>query len=291
MKTDLVSSPKGSDVVIIGAPFDGGTSHRPGARFGPNSIREQSVLLHGTGIERGPGLHEIATVVDAGDLPLSPYSIADALSYSTEALSQFYQNNRIIGMLGGDHSLSLAALRAANKVHGQLTVIHLDAHSDTYSAAYNEPYHHGAPFRHAIEEGLIRTSGLIQIGIRGHTPGSEKLSFARSAGSEIWTMDSIMKTGLDALVSRILQVAKDTPVYISLDVDVLDPAFAPGTGTPAPGGFSSREVLYLLQRFGALDIIGFDIMEVSPPYDESGRTALFAAEAAAELSYRSIKKE
>src|SRR5664279_5466057 len=249
--------PTGWDVVVVGAPYDGGTSYRPGARFAPRAIRHESGLIHGTGIDRGPGVFDLIKVVDGGDIDLSPFDMSLAMRTATDALTELLRHNQAFLLLGGDHSVSLAGLRAVHAVHGQVAVIHLDAHSDTFPPVYGGQYHHGTPFRWAIEEGLVDPTRMIQIGIRGHLPEPGSHQYARDRGVRIVTM-----------------------------TDVVDPAFAPGTGTPAPGGFSSRELLRLIGVLGDLMPVGFDIVEVSPQWDSAGITALLAAEIGAELLYQ-----
>jgi agmatinase len=278
--------PADHDVVVIGAPYDGGTSYRPGARFAPRAIRHESCLIHGTGIDRGPNVFDLIDVVDAGDIDLSPFSAELAISTATDALTALLARNRAFFMLGGDHSLSLAALRAVHAKHGPVAVLHLDAHSDTNPPVYGGTYHHGTPFRWAIEEGLVDPAKMIQIGIRGHNPKPDSLDYARGHGVSIVTADEVAARPLKGLTDRIRAVVGDQPLYVSVDIDVVDPAFAPGTGTPAPGGLSARELLGLLRVVGDLNPIGFDVVEVSPAYDHSGITALLAAEIGAELLYQ-----
>jgi agmatinase/proclavaminate amidinohydrolase len=279
-------SPLNRDVVVVGAPYDGGASYRPGARFAPRAIRHESCLLHGTGIARGPSTFERINVVDGGDIDLSPFSMDHAIETAGEALALLVRDNRSFLMLGGDHSLSLPALRAVSAVHGPVAVLHLDAHSDTNPPVYGGTYHHGTAFRWGIEEGLVDPGSMIQVGIRGHIPRPDSLNYARDRGVRIVTAAEVYERSVAEVRTMIRQVVGDRPVYVSVDVDVVDPAFAPGTGTPAPGGLSSRELLLLLDVVGELTPVGFDIVEVSPPYDCGGITALLAAEVGAELLHQ-----
>lgn len=278
--------PTGQDVVVIGAPYDGGTSYRPGARFAPRAIRHESGLIHGTGIDRGLGVFDLINVVDGGDIDISPFDMSLAMRAATDALTRLLRHNDAFLLLGGDHSLSLAGLRAVHAVHGPVAVVHLDAHSDTFPPVYGGLYHHGTPFRWAIEEGLVDPTRMIQIGIRGHLPKPDSHQYARDRGVRIITMAEVLDRGLAAVAHEIRSVVGDHPVYLSCDIDVMDPAFAPGTGTPAPGGFSSRELLQLIGVLGDLTPVGFDIVEVSPQWDNAGITALLAAEIGAELLYQ-----
>ncbi|MGW1022877.1 agmatinase [Streptomyces sp. NPDC002577] len=286
MRLPYVPQPAGRDVAVVGLPYDGGTSYRPGARFGPRAIRAESVLIHGTGVERGPGTFDLIDVVDGGDLDLTPFSMDLAMREATEGLTRLAADNNALLLLGGDHSLTLAALRAVHARHGRVAVLHLDAHSDTYPPVYGGTYHHGTPFLHAIEEELIDPARLVQIGIRGHTPAPDSLEYARKHGVTIVTADEYSERGTASVAATVRERIGDAPLYVSVDVDVLDPAFAPGTGTPAPGGLLSREVLALLRTVGDLRPVGFDVMEVCPAFDQAGTTALLASEIGAELLYQ-----
>jgi agmatinase/proclavaminate amidinohydrolase len=281
-----VPAPQGHDVVVIGAPYDGGTSYRPGTRFGPRAIRAESGLIHGTGIDRGPNVFQLIDVVDGGDIDLSPFDMNLAIDTATTVLNGLVRENRAFLMLGGDHSLSLAGLRAVSRVHGPVAVLHLDAHSDTFPPVYGGTYHHGTPFRHAIDEGLVAPARMVQVGIRGHNPTPDALDWIRALGVRVVTAADCDRLTFPGVADEIRRVIGDHPVYVSCDIDVVDPAFAPGTGTPAPGGLSSRELLSLLAVVGDLRPVGMDIVEVSPPYDVSGITALLAAEVGAELLYQ-----
>lgn len=287
MRLPLVPEPAGRDVVVIGAPYDGGTSYRPGARLAPRAIRHESCLIHGTGIDRGPNIFERIDVVDGGDIDLGPFSMELAMDNATAALTRLLDDNDAFLMLGGDHSLSLPGLRAAHERHGQLAVLHLDAHSDTFPPVYGGLHHHGTPFRWGLEEGLIHGPSMIQVGIRGHNPSPDSLDFPRGHGVTVVTAQECAgEPAVRQVAQRIREVAGDRPLYVSIDVDVADPAFAPGTGTPAPGGLASREVLALLDAVGDLNPVGFDVVEVCPPFDPAGITALLAAEIGAELLYQ-----
>jgi proclavaminate amidinohydrolase len=286
MRLPWTPDPSDRDMVVIGAPYDGGTSYRPGARLAPRAIRHESCLIHGTGIDRGPNVFDLIKVCDAGDLDLSPFSMELAIDATAEGLSALLESNRAFLMLGGDHSLSLPAMRAVAGRHGPLAVLHLDAHSDTFPPVYGGLHHHGTPFRWGIEEGLIDASRMIQVGIRGHNPQPDSLDWPRDRGVTVLSTADVMKQGMAAVMDQVLTVAAGRPLYVSCDIDVCDPAFAPGTGTPAPGGLTAREVLLLLSTIGDLDPVGFDIVEVCPPFDHSGITALLAAEIGAEMLYQ-----
>jgi agmatinase len=279
-------APVDQDLVVIGAPYDGGTSYRPGARFAPRAIRHESCLIHGTGIDRGPNVFDLIDVVDGGDIDLSPFSMDLAIETATDALTGLLEHNAAFLMLGGDHSLSLAALRAVSAKHGKVAVLHLDAHSDTNPPVYGGTFHHGTPFRWAIEEELVHPEQMVQVGIRGHNPRPDSLDYPRSHGVQIITIADFTASSIAEIGDRIARAVGDHPLYVSIDIDVVDPAFAPGTGTPAPGGLSARELLELLRIVGDLNPIGFDVVEVCPSWDPSGITSLLAAEVGAELLYQ-----
>ncbi|QNE76790.1 agmatinase [Streptomyces finlayi] len=280
------TEPSGYDVVVIGAPYDGGTSYRPGARFGPRAIRNESGLIHGVGIDRGPGTFDLIRCADAGDIDLTPFNMHIAMETAEQHLKAVLADNATFLMLGGDHSLTLAALRAVADQHGPVAVVHLDAHSDTNPAFYGGEFHHGTPFRHAIDEKIVDPSAMVQIGIRGHNPKPDSLDYARGHGVRIVTADEFADNPVARTADLIRERVGKRPVYVSVDIDVLDPAFAPGTGTPAPGGLTSREVLALLRCIGDLKPVGFDVMEVSPLYDHGGITSVLATEIGAELLYQ-----
>lgn len=279
-------APQGKDVVVIGAPYDGGTSYRPGARFGPREIRNESGLIHGVGIDRGPGTFDLISCVDGGDIDLTPFNMNIAMETAQRHLSRLLKDNAAFLMLGGDHSLTLAGLRAVAEQHGPVAVIHLDAHSDTNPAFYGGEYHHGTPFRHAIDEKLVDPQRMVQIGIRGHNPRPDSLDYARGHGVRVITTDEFTDLGVAGTAALVKEQIGDMPVYVSVDIDVVDPAFAPGTGTPAPGGLTSRELLAFLRCIGDLRPVGFDVMEVSPLFDHAGITCVLATEIGAELLYQ-----
>ncbi|MEU8983696.1 agmatinase [Streptomyces sp. NPDC048309] len=286
MRLPLEQEPRGYDVVVIGAPYDGGTSYRPGARFGPRAIRNESGLIHGVGIDRGPGTFDLINCVDGGDIDLTPFDMNIAIATAQRHLAELLKSNAAFMMLGGDHSLTVAALRAVAEQHGPVAVVHLDAHSDTNPAFYGGQYHHGTPFRHGIDEKLIDPAAMVQIGIRGHNPKPDSLDYARGHGVRVVTADEFGELGVTGTADLVRERVGRRPVYVSVDIDVVDPAFAPGTGTPAPGGLSSRELLGLLRCVGDLKPVGFDVMEVSPLYDPAGITSILATEIGAELLYQ-----
>jgi agmatinase/guanidinopropionase len=277
MRRPVTRVVKPGDVAIAGIPFDSGTSYRSGARFGPRAIRDASLLLWGynNALEIQPLDH--LNVVDTGDVDVIPPSIEDTYHNIQTEVAALISRGAAIIALGGDHSVSLPLLRAHHARYGALSVIHIDAHPDTWPSEYGgRPYSHGTPFRRAFEEHLIAPGGLVQVGLRGPTTAAGDLAEARGLGARIVTFDEVVELGLP----RVIEIVRETvqpPIYLSLDIDAADPAFAPGTGTPEVGGFTSHQLLSLLRGLVGLEIVGFDLVEVSPPFDLSGITAILAA--------------
>jgi agmatinase len=273
-----------ADVVVLGAPFDGATTFRAGARFGPAGIREASLLLRPYNDRQGIAPFEVAQVADAGDAPASPVDIEAghaAIEQAARAVTE--AGGRVLG-LGGDHSVSLPLLRAAPAAHGALSLIQLDAHTDTWDSYFGSRYTHGTIFRRAAEEGLIDAGASVQIGLRGSLYGAADLEENHALGFTTLLARDFDAQGVAGALELIAATVR-SPVYITVDIDVLDPAFAPGTGTPEAGGLTSRELLALLSGLAGtgLELAGADVVEVSPPYDPSGATAVAAANAAFEL--------
>lgn len=269
---------RGSDVAILGVPYDGATSHRSGARFGPRAIREQSLLLWGYNNALGVAPFETLRIIDAGDADIVPPD-QQATQQAIEAEArQIGAAGAMIIALGGDHSITLPLLRAAATRHGPLAVVHFDSHPDTWDAEFGtQRYSHGTVFRRAIEEGLIDVSAYLQVGIRGPTAGPQDYADARRLGARMITLDAALERGLPAVIAEIVAVVGSRPVYVSLDIDAVDPAFAPGTGTPEPGGFTSHQILQLVRGLAGLNIAGADVVEVAPSYDHGQITAILAA--------------
>jgi agmatinase len=273
-----------ADVAVLGAPFDGATTFRAGARFGPAAIREASLLLRPYNETQAISPFAAVQVADAGDAPATPVDLqAGHAAIEAEARAIGDGGGRVLG-LGGDHSVSLPFLRAASAAHGALSLVQLDAHTDTWDSYFGARYTHGTIFRRAAEEGLIDAGASVQIGLRGSLYGPEDLDDDRALGFATLLareFDSAGVTGaLELIGSRVR-----SPLYVTVDIDVLDPAFAPGTGTPEAGGLTSRELLALLSGLTGLgvEIAAADVVEVSPPYDPAGVTAVAAANAAYEL--------
>jgi agmatinase len=269
---------KNVDVAIVGVPYDSGTSFRSGTRFGPRKIRELSLLLWGFNNVLGVSPTDLLTIVDYGDIEVVPVEILKTMGNITQEISDILQKSTTVISLGGDHSISLPLLRAHKAQFGPLAVIHFDSHPDTWDEEYaGQPYSHGTPFRRAIEEGLIDTNSYVQIGIRGPVSDANDLLEARKMGARIFTIDQVFEAGIPSIIRELHTIVSDRPVYISLDIDAVDPAFAPGTGTPEVGGLSSYHILQLVRGLQGLNFVGFDLVEVSPPYDHADITSILAA--------------
>jgi len=272
------------DVAMVGIPFDSGASNRPGTRFGPRKIREASLLLWGYNQVLGVAPTEALNIVDYGDVSTIAVDINATMENITREVKGILDKDVTVVALGGDHSISLPLLRAHASKFGPPAVIHFDSHPDTWDWEFkDQPYSHGTPFRRAIEEELIDTSAYIQIGIRGPTSWANDLSNAEEMGAKILTIDRVFEMGIPAVIDEMRATIGGRPVYVSLDIDSVDPAFAPGTGTPEVGGLTSYQILQLVRGLQGLNLVGFDLVEVSPPYDHGEITAILASNLAFEF--------
>jgi agmatinase len=272
-----------ADIAVVGIPFDAGTSYRPGARFGPSHIRESSRLLRPYNPAQDASPFALAQVVDAGDIAVNPFNIALAVEQIEAGIDELIEDGKRLVTLGGDHTIAYPILKSLHKKHGPITVIHFDAHLDTWDTYFGAPLTHGTPFRRASEEGLIDLESCMHVGIRGPLYAEADLSDDKRLGFEVVTSVDMDTLGVAGVIKRMLERVGNKPVYVSIDVDVLDPAFAPGTGTPEMGGLSSREMLALIRSLDAVNLIGADIVEVSPQYDSAQITGFAAAHMAYEL--------
>jgi agmatinase len=272
-----------ADVAILGAPFDGATTFRAGARYGPAGIREASLLLrpYNEALDLSPFAER--QVVDAGDAGPSPVDVIQAhKTIEDHAASLYRQGARVLG-LGGDHSVSLPLLRAAAATHGRLSLLQFDAHTDTWDSYYGSKVTHGTIFRRAVEEGIVDGTSSVQIGLRGSLYSAGDYGENAELGFTTVLARDFDRVGVDGAVELALSRLK-SPTYITVDVDCLDPAFAPGTGTPEAGGLTSRELLAMLRGFASrVNLAAADVVEVSPPYDPTGSTAVAAANVGYEL--------
>jgi agmatinase len=272
-----------ADAAVLGVPFDSGVTYRPGARFGPTHIRESSRLLRPYNPALDVSPFASLQVVDAGDLAVNPFSIDEAIAEIERGARGLIERVPHLLTLGGDHTIALPLLRAFAAVHGPVAVVHFDAHLDTWDTYFGAAYTHGTPFRRASEEGLLDRSGCIHVGIRG--PLFSDADLSQDAGLGFQVVAAVEADGLGAggMAQKIADRVGDRPVYVSVDIDVLDPAHAPGTGTPEAGGLSSRELLGVLRSFAGLNLIGADIVEVAPSYDHAQITGIAAAHVGYEL--------
>jgi agmatinase len=271
------------DVAVLGIPFDSGVTYRPGARFGPHAIRSASRLLRAyhPALDVKPfGQQQVA---DAGDVGCNPFDIAEAITQIEAAADQVLEGASRLLALGGDHTIALPLLRSMNRRHGPIALLHFDAHLDTWDTYFGAAYTHGTPFRRAWEEGLLLEDRSIHLGIRGPLFAPDDLVDDHRFGFAIVSAQDVLEQGVGAVVGRARERAGDAPVYVSIDIDVLDPAFAPGTGTPEAGGLSSRELLGILRGLRGLDLVGADVVEVAPAYDHAEITAVAASHVAYEL--------
>jgi agmatinase len=277
MRLPHVTATKGVDVAVVGVPFDTGASYRVGARFGPEAIRSVSALLRHHNEVLDVSIFDHCSVVDYGDLPINPGYIEDSYKMIEEGLLHVLEGGVTPIMLGGDHSVTLPELRAMAKTHGPVALIHFDSHSDTGDKRFGRKYTHGTPFRRAVEEELILVDHSIQVGMRGSVYSRDSLDDARKMGFDLVTSVEVQERGIDELIRRIRERVGNAKAFVSFDIDFVDPAYAPGTGTPEVGGFTSREALRVVRGLRDLDLVGFDLVEVLPQYDPSQITALLAA--------------
>jgi agmatinase len=274
----------GADVAILGVPYDSSTSYRSGTRFGPRAIREQSLLLWGYNNAQQVAPFRSLKIVDCGDVDVIPPDIVATHRQIELTADRILREGVRLVTLGGDHSISLPLLRAHARQHGPVALVHFDAHPDTWDSEYpGQKYSHGTPFIRAIEEGLIDTSAYLQIGIRGPTNGPQDYTDAIGLGAQMITLDEFRTRSIADVQQQIRTVVGSRPVYVTLDIDVVDPAFAPGTGTPEVGGLTSYEILQLVRGLRGANTVGFDLVEVSPPYDPSQITSILAANLAFEF--------
>ncbi|MGW5160284.1 agmatinase [Nonomuraea wenchangensis] len=272
-----------ADVAVVGVPFDSGVSYRPGARFGPSAVREASRLLrpYHPGLDISPFAAQ--QVADGGDVACNPFAIDEAVATIEEAASGLGADGTRLVTIGGDHTIALPLLRAAARRHGPVALLHFDAHLDTWDTYFGAEYTHGTPFRRAVEEGLLDTEAVSHVGTRGPLYGKSDLDEDKRLGFGIVTSADVMRRGVDEVVDALRQRIGDRPLYVSIDIDVLDPAHAPGTGTPEAGGLTSRELLEILRGLAGADLIGADVVEVAPAYDHAEITAVAASHVAYDL--------
>ena len=281
------------DVAIVGVPFDAGTSYRPGARFGPQSIRQASRHLrtnYHPAYDAEPFLEQ--QVADAGDITCNPFNINESVEQIQKAATDLLGKVGGIISMGGDHTIALPLLRAINKKNnGPVALVHFDAHLDTWDTYFGAPYTHGTPFRRAREEKLFLDDSSMHVGIRGPLYSRDDLKNDAEFGFKIIHCDEFQTEGIDKIVKRIRDRVKNNPLYLSIDVDVLDPSQAPGTGTPEVAGMTTREMVNVLRGLSGLNLVSADVVEVSPAYDHAEITSLAAATIVYELTNLFAKRK
>jgi len=278
MRAPHVTELSGVDAVVYGIPFDTATSYRTGPRFGPEAIRSASALIRPYNPALDVNVVDSLSLVDYGDVPVSPGDTERTYAQVEEALAPIVDAGIFPAALGGDHSITLAELRALAQRHGPLALVQLDSHGDTWEQYFGQKFFHGTTFKRAVEEGLVDAGASVQAGMRGSLYGAEDIDVAKDMGFTVLTTDELRDLGAQEYGRLVLEKVGTRPVFMSFDIDFLDPAFAPGTGTPEVGGFSTAEGLAFLRALRGIKLAGCDVVEVSPPYDGPGmQTALAAA--------------
>lgn len=277
MRMPKVQSAKGLDFAIVGAPFDTASSFRSGSRFGPSAIRNISCMMKPNNVIQQVNIMESLSGGDMGDWSVVPGYIHPTYACIESGVLDILENGALPIVLGGDHSITLAELRAVAKKYGPVAMIHFDSHSDLCDEVFGEKYNHGTTFRRALEEGLIDPAHCIQIGMRGSLYDPNEHKMAAELGMKLIPAHKIRQIGFQKLIEEVLERVGDKPCFLTFDIDFVDPAYAPGTGTPEVGGFTSYETLELMRALTAVHFVGFDIVEVLPAYDQSEITAYMAA--------------
>ncbi len=284
MRAPHVTDLTGVDVAVYGIPFDTATSYRTGPRFGPEAIRSASALLRPYNPALAVNLVDALSIVDYGDVPVSPGDTERTYAQVEEALAPIVEAGVFPAALGGDHAITLAELRALAKKHGPLALVQLDSHGDVWESYFGQRYFHGTTFKRALEEDLLDPTASVQAGMRGSLYGPDDIQIAKDFGFTVLTTDELRELGPQRYGELVREKTGDRPVFVSFDIDFLDPAFAPGTGTPEAGGFSTAEALAFVRNLKGIRLEGCDVVEVSPPYDNAGAvTALAAATVMYEL--------
>ena len=278
-----IDSVTSADIAIVGVPFDSGVSYRTGARFGPSHVRESSRLLRPYNPATNISPFANHQVVDAGDIAANPFDIEEAIANIRKGYDQLLERAKRIVTIGGDHTITLPILRSLKAKHGPISVVHFDAHLDTWDSYFGADYTHGTTFRRASEEGLLDPEGCMHIGLRGPLYSAKDLTDDKALGFQMFTSIEFQDLGVAAAIQKMQARVGARPLYISIDIDVLDPAHAPGTGTPEAGGLTSRELLSVLRSTSNMNIVGADIVEVAPAYDHAQITGIAASHIMYEL--------
>jgi len=283
MRTPLIEDASEFDVALVGVPYDGAVTNRPGARHGPREVRNASTMMRAIHPTTRVNPYELRSVGDGGDVPFTRvYEHEGAHDDIEKFISGFKSEGVLVLAVGGDHSITLPVLRGSVS-DGPVGLIHIDAHTDTWDEFMGSRYSHGAPFRRAVEEGLIDPGRTIQIGIRGAQDSTEGWDYSAASGMRVVPMHEVTQLGVEAVAEEALRIVGSGPTYLSFDIDSIDPAFAPGTGTPEIGGLTSVEALTLLRALRGVELMGADVVEVAPPFDPTGGTSLIAATVLYEL--------
>jgi guanidinobutyrase len=283
MRLPHVDSPAGLDAGFIGIPFDLGTSNRAGARLGPRAIRAESVLLRPYNMATRAAPFDSLQVADLGDVAINPYSLSDSIDRIERHYRVVVDSGCIPIGLGGDHTITLPILRAIAHRHGPVALVHVDAHADVNDTMFGERIAHGTPFRRAVEEGLLCCSLVTQIGLRGTGYSADDFDWCRQQGFSVVQVESCWHRSLSPLMDEVRARVGNKPVYLTFDVDGIDPSFAPGTGTPEIGGLTVPQALEIVRGCRGMNLVGADLVEVAPQYDTSGSTALLGANLAYEM--------
>jgi guanidinobutyrase len=277
MRVPSRESAAGLDACFVGVPFDIGTSNRPGARFGPRSIRAESCLLRPYNMATRAAPFDSLQIADIGDVAINTFNLSASIEIIERAYDEIVGHACIPLTLGGDHTIALPILRSLAKRHGRLGMIHVDAHADVNDHMFGEPVAHGTPFRRAVEEGLLDANRVVQIGLRGTGYTAEDFDWCRKQGFRVVQAEECWHRSLTPLMKEVREQVSGGPVYLSFDIDGLDPSVAPGTGTPEIAGLSAPQGVEVIRGCHGLDVVGADLVEVAPQYDASGNTSLLGA--------------
>jgi guanidinobutyrase len=277
MRLPQAQDARGLDACFVGIPMDIGTSNRPGTRLGPRQIRDESRMIRPFNMATGAAPFDVMQVADIGDVPINLFDLKKSINIISEFYRPIVNHGTIPLTLGGDHTLTWPILRAMAQKHGPVALIHVDAHADTNDEMFGEKVAHGCPFRRAWEEGLLQNDKVFQIGLRGTGYSATDFDWGRSKGWTVIQAEECWHKSMNPIMSQIRKTIGKTPVYLSFDIDSLDPGFAPGTGTIEVGGLTTLQGLEIIRGTAGLNIVGCDLVEVSPPYDPTGNTAMIAA--------------
>jgi guanidinobutyrase len=277
MRLPQAQDARGLDACFVGIPMDIGTSNRPGTRLGPRQIRDESRMIRPFNMATGAAPFDVMQVADIGDVPINLFDLKKSINIISEFYRPIVNHGTIPLTLGGDHTLTWPILRAMAQKHGPVALIHVDAHADTNDEMFGEKVAHGCPFRRAWEEGLLQNDKVFQIGLRGTGYSATDFDWGRSKGWTVIQAEECWHRSMNPIMSQIRKTIGKTPLYLSFDIDSLDPGFAPGTGTIEVGGLTTLQGLEIIRGTAGLNIVGCDLVEVSPPYDPTGNTAMIAA--------------